>query len=191
MFDDDQQTPNTLNCAFEFHLPDGKKRLLEFEVRHWITNSEAEIGMPGFGAGAAALPRTAGPAGPSFNQIKAMCGNLFYGSKGFMAMTGYESYRTWLGEEQEPGPSATRAGNRWANFIQCVRTHKPEDVLAPIEEGHISATLVHLANVSYRLGRTLNFDPENEQVIGDEEAARLLRGDDRGFRAPFTIPEKV
>ncbi len=62
MFDDDQETPNTLNCAFEFHSPDGKKRLLEFEVRHWITNTEAEIGMPGFGAEAAALPVAAGAA---------------------------------------------------------------------------------------------------------------------------------
>ena len=194
MFDDDQQTPNTLNCTFEFQAADGKRRLLEFEVRHWITNPEAEIGLPGFGAGSAALPQPAGAApasGPSFNQIKATCGNLFYGSKGYMAMTGYESYRTWLGEEQEPGPSATRGGDRWANFIQCVRSRKKEDVLAPIEEGHLSATLVHLANVSYRLGRTLNFDPEAERVLGDEEANRLLRGEDRGYRDPFTIPEKV
>jgi hypothetical protein len=48
-----------------------------------------------------------------------------------------------------------------------------------------------LANVSYRLGRTLNFDPETEQVIADEEANRLLRGDDRGYREPFIVPEKV
>jgi predicted dehydrogenase len=189
MFNDDQETPNVLNCAFEFLMPDGKKRLLEFEVRHWMTNTEAEIGLPGFGAGAAALPQAVGQA--HSKQPKAMCGNLFYGSKGYMAMTGYESYRTWLGEEQEPGPSATRDGNRWANFIHCVRTRKKEDVLAPMEEGHLSATLVHLANASYRLGRSLNFDPEKEQVIGDEEANRLLRGDDRGFRAPFTIPERV
>jgi len=189
MFKDDQETPNVLNCSYEFNMPDGSRRLLEFEVRHWMSNTEAEIGLPGFGAGAAALPQAAGQA--HARQPKAMCGNLFYGSKGYMAMTGYESYRTWLGEEQEPGPSATRDGNRWANFIQCVRSRKQEDVRAPIEEGHITATLVHLANVSYRLGRTLRFDPEKEQAIGDEEANRLLRGDDRGFRAPFTIPERV
>jgi hypothetical protein len=106
-------------------------------------------------------------------------------------MTGYESYRTWLGEEQEPGPSATQGGNPWANFIQCVRSRKKEDLLAPIEEGHLSAALVHLANVSYRLGRTLHFDPGTERVIADEEANRLLRGDDRGYRAPFTIPENL
>lgn len=43
MFADDQQTPNTLNCAFEYDLPRGKRQMLEFEVRHRITNREAEI----------------------------------------------------------------------------------------------------------------------------------------------------
>jgi hypothetical protein len=41
------------------------------------------------------------------------------------------------------------------------------------------------------LGRTLKFDPVNQRVIGDEEANRYLRGEDRGFRPPFTIPDKV
>jgi hypothetical protein len=120
-----------------------------------------------------------------------MCGNLIYGSKGYMAMTGYRSYRTFLGENNEPGPSADRGGNCWANFIHCVRTRKKEEILAPIEEGHITATLIHLANTSYRLGRTLKFDPVNQRVIDDDEANRYLRGEDRGFRKPFTIPENV
>jgi hypothetical protein len=50
---------------------------------------------------------------------------------------------------------------------------------------------MHLANASYRLGRTLNFDPETEQVIGDEEANQLLRDGGRGYRAPYTVPEQV
>jgi hypothetical protein len=37
----------------------------------------------------------------------------------------------------------------------------------------------------------LNFDPETEQVIGDDEANRLLRDADRGYREPFVVPEKV
>src|SRR5438094_4709085 len=51
MFDDDQQTPNTLNCAFEFDLPDGKRKMMEFEIRHWITNNEAGIGRANMPAG--------------------------------------------------------------------------------------------------------------------------------------------
>ena len=48
-----------------------------------------------------------------------------------------------------------------------------------------------LANASYRLGRSLRFDPETERVIGDEEANKLLRDGDRGYRAPFAVPEEV
>ncbi len=189
MFKDDQQTPNILNCSFEYDMPDGSRRVLEFEVRHWMSNTEAEIGIPGFGAGAANLSETAGHT--HIKQPKAMCGNLVYGSKGYMALAGYESYRTFLGESNEPGPCATRGGNCFANFIRAVRSCKQEDVPAPIEEGHISATLIHLANTSYRLGRTLKYDPASQRVIGDEEANRYLRGEDRGYRKLFTIPEKV
>ena len=56
-----------------------------------------------------------------------------------------------------------------------MRSRKKENLNAPIEEGHISCTLVHLANVSYRLGRTLHFDPAKEEVINDAEANRMLR----------------
>jgi len=98
-------------------------------------------------------------------------------------------------------PTATRRGkdygritahpDNWANFIDCVRSRNKSELSAPIEEGHMSSTLVHLANVSYRLGRTLNFDPATEQVVGDEEANRLLCDGDRGYREPFVVPEKV
>jgi len=69
-----------------------------------------------------------------------------------------------------------------------VRTRNKAALHAPIEEGHASTTLSHLANASYRLGRTLNFDPATEQVIGDDEANRLLRGT---YRKPFVVPENV
>jgi Oxidoreductase family, C-terminal alpha/beta domain len=72
-----------------------------------------------------------------------------------------------------------------------LRGRKQEDRHAPIEEAPVSCTLVHLANASYRLGRTLNFDPKAEEVIGDHEANCLLRDADRGYRRPFIIPERV
>ncbi len=186
MFDDDQETPNTLTASFEFNQGDGKRKMLVFEVRHWMTNTEAGIGMPGFGAGAAAIPSAAGQA--ARKQPQGMVGDLFYGSKGYVAMSGYDTYRSWLGEEQEPGPTATRGENAFANFVDCVRRRTPENVNAPIEEAHVSCALIHLANASYRLGRTIHFDPESELVMGDDEANLLLR---RSYRAPFVVPEKV
>jgi predicted dehydrogenase len=188
MFDDDQETPNVLNAAFEFDLPDGKRRILEFEVRHWLTNNEGGLGEPGFGV---VIPSFLGSPRPERlpRSRDGAVGNIFYGSKGTMDITGEgkgQAYRTWLGPEQERGPAWTSGGNNWGNFIDCVRSRRKEDLKAPIEEGHISTTLIHLANASYRLGRTLRFDPETEQVIGDDEANRLLRGT---YREPYVVPE--
>jgi hypothetical protein len=100
-----------------------------------------------------------------------------------------------MGRDQEPGSSAPHTPDEeryhFANFIECVISRKKEDLHAPIVEGYISTGLVHLANVSYRLGRTLNFDPETQLVKNDEEANYLLRDGDRGYRAPFVVPEEV
>ena len=180
MFEDDQQTPNTLNVACQFDMPDGKRRLLEFEVRHWISNHEAEIGSPAFG----------GEQPESKERVDDTIGNIFYGSKGYLAYV-YDSYKCWRGGEQEPGPHAKAGGDNWRNFIDCVRSRRKGDLNAPVEEGYISCALLHLANASYRLGRTLNFDPEKEAVIGDEEANQLLRDGDRGYREPYVVPEEV
>src|SRR5208282_1022707 len=120
-------------------------------------------------------------------------GDIFYGADGYLA-TGDEdaaSYEVLLGRDGKPGRHGQGGGSHFANFIDCVRSRKKEDLNAPIEEGHISAALVHLANVSFRLGRSLRFDPATEQVIDDDEANRLLRDGERGYRIPFEVPEKL
>src|SRR4030095_7370447 len=153
MFDDDQQTPNTQVASMEF-TRDGKKVLLVFEVRHWMTNHEAGINE-----------------GKDSNTI----GNIFYGSEGYMAIDGYNSYKTFLGRKQEPGPSRSAGGSNWENFIQAVRSRKREELNAEIEEGHLSSALVHLVNISYRLGRSLDFDPAQEEFTNHQEAHGTLR----------------
>src|SRR6516162_7518767 len=44
IFDDDQETPNVLNATYYFDEPNGKRKMMELEIRPWITNHEAEIG---------------------------------------------------------------------------------------------------------------------------------------------------
>lgn len=174
MFDDDQETPNTVTCAFEFSPPGGRRQMIEFDVRHWITNDEAGIGRGLFGG-------------------RNAIGNIFYGANGYLAAGNEDgfSYESWVGPDRNVGPRGRSGHDHFANFIDCVRSRKAADLHAPIEEGHISCALVHLANASYRLGRELRFDPETEQVIGDQQANRLLAGADRGYRPPFVVPDTV
>jgi predicted dehydrogenase len=159
MFDDDQQTPNTLICTFEYP---GKGKLLQFETRHWVTNYEGGFGSPGD------------------NNV----GVLFYGSEGYMELE-YFSYRTFLGKKREPGPKGSGEGDPWNTFVSAVRSGKREDLGVDIEEGHLSSALCHLGNIAYRTRRTIQFDPAAENIIGDEEASQMLS---RDYRDPFVVP---
>jgi predicted dehydrogenase len=165
MFDDDQETPNTQVATFEFD-DGGKKKLLVFEVRHWMTNSEAAIGA---------------------RSDSQAVGNIWYGSKGYMS-TGSEGWQTFMGKEGAPGPkSEAGAGvGGFVNFIDVVRSRKREDQLAEVEEGAISTMLIHLANISHRTGRTLYFDPVSYSCKGDAEATAMFTRTQ--YRSPFTVP---
>ena len=100
----------------------------------------------------------------------------------------------FFGRKNEPGPvvtaeESTDAGQvHFENFLDSVRTRKPENLRAPIEEGHLSTALCHLGNISYRVGRSVKFDGSTEKFIGDEEADKLLS---RTYRAPYVLPDKT
>lgn len=165
-FDDEQETPNTLTALFEFDAA-GKKKLMVFEVRRWIPNHEGEIGVGSKKEGA--------------NTI----GTIFYRLKGCLVVEGYTKYYTFLGREREPGPGCQEGGNNRADFMSAVRSRKASDLSATPEDGAVSCALVYLANISYRLGRTLSFDAEKLQCVGDEKANRMFT---HHYRKPFVAP---
>jgi predicted dehydrogenase len=89
--------------------------------------------------------------------------------------------RTEEGLEQHVAP-ALRA--HLADFLECVRTRQRP--VADIEEGATSTIACLLANVSMKVGRTLEWDAAAGSVRGDDEANALLR---RPYRAPWRHPE--
>ena len=89
--------------------------------------------------------------------------------------------RTEDGLERHVAP-AIRAHMK--NLLECMRTR--ERPVADIEEGYRSSAACILANLSMKLGRSLEWDEANARVAGDEEANRLLR---RTYRAPWVHPE--
>jgi predicted dehydrogenase len=73
--------------------------------------------------------------------------------------------------EVERGPGR----GHFANFIAAMRSRKAEDLNADILQGHYSAALCHLANVSYRLGEDVPFN-KSTKAFGDDKAANETLG---------------
>jgi predicted dehydrogenase len=57
------------------------------------------------------------------------------------------------------------------NFIDTVRSRRAGDLAATILDGHLSAVLVHMGNISYRLGKTTPPGQIKEQIRGRKELA--------------------
>jgi predicted dehydrogenase len=68
------------------------------------------------------------------------------------------------------------------DFLDCIRTRR--DPITPVEVGHRSATICHLANIAMKLHRKLRWDPDNERFIGDDQANRMLS---KPMRAPWHL----
>jgi hypothetical protein len=135
-------------------------KVIQMEVRPWMTNKEDGVEV----------------------------GNIFYGDKGYMVINGYNDYKTYLGKNREPGPARNAGGDHYKNFIEAIRVKDKSILNGPVETAHLAASIAHLGNISYRLGRTLHFDPTKESFVGDKEANAMLT---RKYRAPFVVPDKV
>jgi predicted dehydrogenase len=143
LFDDAKETPEVL--ASTYYYPKEKK-IIEFEVRPWITNAENGADV----------------------------GNIFYGSDGYLVVYNYDRYESFLGRNKKPGPTRREGGDHFNNFIQAVKAHDKSMLNAPVETAHMASSLAHLGNIAYRTGRTLYFDPATEKFIKDKEADKYL-----------------
>lgn len=112
--------------------------------------------------------------------------NIIYGDKGYM-MVDRDGYRIFYRHERGPAfhQKWQETPTHYQNFIDCIKNRKQEELIAEIEEGHYSAMLCHLGNISYRTGRRLEFDAETETFPGDEEANFYLG---REYRAGYEMP---
>ncbi len=77
---------------------------------------------------------------------------------------------------QMPDPESPRS------FVEAVKTRQKSANHA--EAAHRSATILHLANLAIRCGRKILYDPVNEEIVGDQQANRLVY---QPVRAPFRL----
>ena len=150
-FDDDQEFPDTQQVTFEYpgDGQPGDRRLLIYEQRLWSTNYPQHCDS----------------------------GAEFYGTKGQMFLSRRGKIQV-LADGNKPvdvaiKPEGQNDTAHVRNFCDAVRgTAK---LTADALTGHLSTSLCHLGNIATRLGRSLEFDPAQEQIVGDDEANSLVR----------------
>jgi predicted dehydrogenase len=100
--------------------------------------------------------------------LGAGVGIIFYGSEGYMVVDSYDHAAVFDNDKklvtQFKGGGDTLHFN---NFLDGVRDGTPLN--ADVFEGHLSAALCHLGNVSYRLGKPTPFDPKTKAFGDDKE----------------------
>lgn len=113
--------------------------------------------------------------------------NIFFGDEGYL-MIDRDGYRVFH-KKGEKGPEFQKSfedtPRHYQNFIDCVKHRRHEELIADVEEGHYSALLAHLGNISYRAGRRLAFDTASETFPHDEQANELLS---REYRRGYELP---
>jgi hypothetical protein len=97
---------------------------------------------------------------------------------------GSQEIRLPVGVKGQPNgtPGRSMSYDHVRNFIDCIKSR--EDPLEFVESGHRTASICHLGNIAMKLRRKIRWDPQSEQIVGDDEAAIMLS---RPMRAPWTI----
>jgi predicted dehydrogenase len=94
---------------------------------------------------------------PAEDYRSTLIGNVFHGSEGFIAAGGKGVHAFDVKGERVKTFGWEGSVDHFRNFIDAVRSRKDADLSAPAVEGHLSCVLVHLANISYRLGEPRPF----------------------------------
>jgi predicted dehydrogenase len=97
-----------------------------------------------------------------------------------------EQYPADLTEKDIELNAAPATRRHMLDFLAAIE--KRSRPVADIEQGHISTASCILANLSMKVGRTLNYDHAQRVVVGDPEATALLR---RPYRANWKHPEEA
>jgi predicted dehydrogenase len=190
-YTDDQETPNTLLASYDY----GGREIV-FEVRGLLTGGEGVPVMRRPGppaAGAVAPPASPAPAATAPRNaapLNIMIGNLFYGTEGWAAMSdgGFQAFKgesneLIMEERPERGAGGDATGLHMQNFLAACKSRNYKDLHDEIANAYLSASMCHLANISYRVGRKLTI-AAGPKFTGDAEADKLLT---RNYRKPYVV----
>lgn len=100
------------------------------------------------------------------------CGNSFFGTDGYyVRRKGFFDYKNKPIPVNDPLPEDL---DKWDRFFRAIRSRKESDLPVSPYDAHISCAHCHLGNIAYRLGRSLEFNPETLS-FKDSEANKLIK----------------
>ncbi|MGV8091957.1 MAG: Gfo/Idh/MocA family oxidoreductase [Mangrovibacterium sp.] len=88
--------------------------------------------------------------------------------------------------KEELGAGDTRlykSDDHFQNLLECIKTRK--ETITPVDIAHRSISVGLLGEIAMTTGQKIQWDPEKEEITGNERASRLLY---RPMRQPWTIP---
>jgi len=99
--------------------------------------------------------------GTNFGMVVECEGGYFRGGRG----GGWSYDNNHKRIKQFPGDGGDE---HQSNFIKAMRSRKVSDLRANMLEGHITASMCHMANISYRLGRKEPVEKIKEIIAGND-----------------------
>jgi predicted dehydrogenase len=126
------------------------------------------------------------------NAEKHGIGAYFHGTKGTFHMGWRDGWTFYPADAKQPivhqdaqlqQPDGHNMTLLWADFMKAIDSRSRP--VADIELGHRSSTLAMLGMLSLKAGRSIQWDGEKEQIIGDDAANQLLG---RAYRGPWQYP---
>lgn len=127
------------------------------------------------------------------NAEKHKIGAYFYGEKGTLHIgwrDGWTFYPAAKGGKVEHGetrlqePDGHNITLLWAEFMTALDAKRAP--IGGIETAHRASVLPLLGMISWRVGRSIEWDGAKEQIVGDTEAAKLMS---RPYRTPWQYPQ--
>lgn len=124
---------------------------------------------------------------------KANIGAYFYGTEGTFHMGWLDGWTFYPADKNKPvqhedaklnNPDQQNIRELWADFLQSIKDNKRP--MCDIEIGHRSTSMALLGMLSYKLGRSVQWDGDKELIVNDPAANKLLS---RPYRGPWQYPQ--